>query len=157
MNASAGLTLRRAEERDLESIHRIEQACFSDPWELSSIVAALSLPHMQTWVAEQGEGADRRLVGYLIGLLIGSEAEVADLAVDPSVRRMGVGGQLLDCMLNEAPGRGVEVVFLEVRESNILARGLYASRSFREVGRRRGYYRDPLEDALLLRRDLAPS
>ena len=157
MRVASRMSIRLADLGDLPSIHAIEKACFSDPWELDSISAVLALPHMKTWVAEQGEGAERRVVGYVIGLLLGVEAEVADLAVDPPLKGKGIGGQLLDCLLNEAPAQGIEAVFLEVRESNAAARALYASRAFQEVGRRKSYYRQPVEDALILRRDFAPT
>ena len=157
MTVVDAVTVRRGQVSDLVGIHRLEQACFSDPWEEESVAAALTLPHMQTWVAERDDGGERRLVGYVIGLMLGAEAEVADLAVDPAVQGQGVGGLLLDRLLGEARGQGVRAMFLEVRESNAAARGLYASRSFEVVGRRSGYYRHPAEDALLLRRDLVPA
>ncbi len=157
MSAVQELVVRRATSGDLEGIERLERASFSDPWDRDAIHAALTLPHMKAWVAERGDGAERHLVGYVIGLMLGGEAEVADIAVAPEQRGSGAGGVLLDHLLAESVRDGVSVVFLEVREGNAAARGLYASRSFREVGRRKGYYHHPLEDALVLRRDLAPS
>jgi ribosomal-protein-alanine N-acetyltransferase len=68
-----------------------------------------------------------------------------------SSRGRGLGGKLLDAALDEVASRGADQVFLEVRESNHTARSLYASRGFTEVSRRRGYYRSPVEDALVLR------
>jgi ribosomal-protein-alanine N-acetyltransferase len=157
MTLLTSLTIRRATEADLPSIYRMEQASFADPWDEDAITAALTLPHMQTWVAERGDHVSRELVGFVIGLMLGAEAEVADLAVSPAMRGQGVGGFLLDFLLAGAAREGVASVFLEVRESNVAARALYVSRAFREVGRRRGYYRQPVEDALLLRRDLVPT
>ena len=79
------------------------------------------------------------------------EAEVLNLAVSPSCRGLGVGGMLLDAALSEAAAAGATSVFLEVRESNVAARALYASRGFTEISRRSRYYRKPVEDALVLR------
>src|SRR4249919_2067074 len=157
MMTITSVAIRPACEADIPLIHRMEQACFSDPWEVESIAAALTMPHMQAWVAEQGEGTARELVGYVIGLFMTGESEVADLAVEPSLRGRGIGGMLLDQLLSHSRSQGVEKVFLEVRASNSAAQALYESRGFLEVGRRRAYYRNPVEDALLLRRDLAPS
>ncbi len=157
MSAVAAVTVRRAVAEDLEAIKVLEEACFPDPWDESSIMAALSLRHMRTWVAETGDVGDRQVVGYVIALLLGSEAEVADLAVSPGSRRAGVGGVLLDRLLSEARGSGALTIYLEVRESNLAAKALYLSRGFMEVGRRRSYYRHPVEDALVLRRDFEPT
>jgi ribosomal-protein-alanine N-acetyltransferase len=157
MKTLSAVTVRPARPEDIPIVHRMEQACFSDPWEEASIAAALSLPHMRAWVAEQGEGAGRELIGYVIGLFLGGESEVADLAVEPSARGRGVGKLLLDQLLSESQSEGAQKVFLEVRASNMAAQALYGSRGFEVVGRRKGYYRNPVEDALLLRRDFAPT
>jgi ribosomal-protein-alanine N-acetyltransferase len=90
-------------------------------------------------------------------MVAGAEAEVADLAVAPAARRRGIGRALIDRLLSDLEREGVLAVFLEVRESNRAARALYESRAFHGVGRRRGYYRFPLEDALLLKRELGPT
>jgi ribosomal-protein-alanine N-acetyltransferase len=157
MTVAARVTVREATVADLPDVHRLEKACFSDPWDEASIAAALTLPHMRSWVAERGEGSGQEVVGYVIGLMLGPESEVADLAVAPEYRGQGIGGLLLDHLLLSSAREQVEVVFLEVRESNSSARALYRSRGFREVGSRRAYYRNPVEDALLLRRDIGPA
>src|SRR5207253_2646093 len=97
------------------------------------------------------EGAGAPPLGYVVAWFAADEGEIANLAVDPPARGRGLGAALLDAALAEASGRGVTAVYLEVRESNATARRLYASRGFVEVGRRRGYYRKPPEDAIVLR------
>ena len=82
------------------------------------------------------------------------EGEIANLAVTPAAWGAGVGRALLDAALEEGRRRGVSAVYLEVRDSNERARGLYRSRGFEEIGRRRGYYARPVEDAIVLRRTL---
>ena len=159
--ASGAVSVRPAEARDLPGILAIERASFSDPWTEDAFESAFALQRMRLFVAEEVSD-DRRggapvLVGYVVALLLGLEAEIADLAVAPSVRRRGIGSVLLDRTLADLSARGVEAVFLEVRESNSAARALYESRGFASVGRRRGYYRHPAEDALILKRESAPT
>jgi ribosomal-protein-alanine N-acetyltransferase len=174
--AGAGVVIRDAAARDLPAVLAIEAASFSDPWDLAAFESVLALPHMRFYVAEEPsgkreEGVDgrerergrggvagaARLVGYVVALVAADEAEVADLAVTPVARRRGIGGQLLDQATREAARCGARAMYLEVRESNRRAISIYESRGFREVGRRRGYYQHPREDALLLRCDLAPA
>jgi ribosomal-protein-alanine acetyltransferase len=100
------------------------------------------------WIAEQaGE-----LVGASATRTVADEVEVLTLGVAPSWRRRGVGRRLMDAALSNAGQEGARQVFLEVRESNGGARAFYAALGFIESGRRRAYYRDPAEDALVLAR-----
>lgn len=162
MTAVAGaLRIRRAVEADVTAMVAIERASFSDPWTASAIASTLRYDHMRVLVAEErgelgGDGAGRPL-GYVVAMVAGQEAEIADLAVSPDARRRGIGRALIDRLLADLEAEGVESVFLEVRESNRGARALYESRAFRGIGRRRGYYRLPVEDALLLKRELGPT
>ena len=89
-------------------------------------------------------------MGYAVLWCILDQGELANIAVQPDARREGLGGLLLDHLIEVARGRGVRSLFLEVRESNEGARRLYAHRSFEEIGIRRGYYQSPKEDARVL-------
>jgi ribosomal-protein-alanine N-acetyltransferase len=165
------LTIRPAMAADLEQVTAIEQACFSDPWTPEAFASALTLSHIRFLVAEEIDdpasgngvpavdhgGGVSRVVGYVLAMVAADEGEIADLAVAPAVRRRGVAGELLDRVAADARQAGVRALYLEVRESNVAAIALYRSRGFGPVGRRRGYYRHPPEDALLLRRDLGPA
>ena len=161
--ASKPLHIRRAVRADLASMLLIEQASFADPWTVDSLATALSLERMRVLVAESvGEGNDggdaaAGLLGYVVALVMGPEAEIADLAVAPRARRRGVGRALLGRVLAELGEAGVRTVYLEVRESNQAARTLYEANGFGSIGRRRGYYRQPVEDALVLRREIGPT
>jgi ribosomal-protein-alanine N-acetyltransferase len=86
-----------------------------------------------------------------------AEGELANLAVAPDSRGQGIGRALLAAMLADASNRKTSQIYLEVRESNVAARNLYASQKFEEIGRRKRYYRNPNEDALILRRTLEPA
>jgi ribosomal-protein-alanine N-acetyltransferase len=161
--ASKPLNIRRAVRGDLAAMLRIEQASFADPWTVESMATALSLDRMRVLVAESGElraqggDAPSGLLGYVVALVAGTEAEIADLAVAPEARRLGIGRALLQRILSELSDATVQTVYLEVRESNQAARTLYESFGFGSVGRRRGYYRSPIEDALVLRREIGPT
>jgi ribosomal-protein-alanine N-acetyltransferase len=162
VTAIAGtLYIRPAVEADVAAMVAIERASFSDPWTAAAIASTLRYDHMRVLVAEDrgelgGDGAGRPL-GYVVAMIAGPEAEIADLAVSPDARRRGIGRALIDRLLADLEAEDVVAVFLEVRESNHAARALYESRAFRGIGRRRGYYRLPVEDALLLKRELGPT
>ena len=161
--AKPPVAVRHAVGTDLELVGAIERVSFSDPWSVESLASALALPHARFFVAEDaaagraGRGGASPLLGYVVALLYGEEGEIADLAVAPAARRRGIGGVLLDRVAATAMESGVRALYLEVRESNVAARALYHSRGFDMVGRRRGYYSRPSEDALVLRRTMAPT
>jgi len=92
----------------------------------------------------------RRLLGYLCLWEIGHEIHVTNLAAHPDLRRRGVARTLLGAVLDDARSRAVSLAFLEVRPTNVEALGLYESFGFRVIGRRKGYYFDTGEDALVM-------
>lgn len=156
--SAASIAVRRAAVSDVPRVLEIEQASFVDPWTGEAFRASLTLPHLRFLVAEADgrPGGVGTVVGYVLAMVMGPEGEVADIAVAPEARGRGVGGVLLDQVTDLLVGTGVRTVYLEVRESNVAARRLYEGRDFRMVGRRRGYYRHPVEDALVLRREIDP-
>jgi len=150
----AAVTIRAATPADLDDIVEIERASFGDPWSRSLFFDALFGKHARFDAAVDAAGA---VYGYLVAQIVADEAEVLNLAVAPDRRRTGAGARLLRGFLDDARAQGVTTVHLDVRESNAAARALYARFGFAEVGRRRGYYREPVEDALVLRTDLPVS
>ena len=139
---------RTADLNDLTAIHAIEQASFSDPWSAATLAETISSQTDRCVVAEVGS----EVVGYAILRRVGPEAELLNLAVHPARRRQGMGDALLAEVLRALDADGGDTVFLEVRASNIAAQTLYRRHGFLPVGRRRGYYSAPLEDAVLMRR-----
>jgi ribosomal-protein-alanine N-acetyltransferase len=91
--------------------------------------------------------------GFVIAREVSTEWEIENIAVAGSARRRGLGTRLLGELLDLAKARGAVAVFLEVRESNQAARALYEKSAFLESGRRRRYYKNPQEDAILYRLD----
>jgi ribosomal-protein-alanine N-acetyltransferase len=145
-----GTLIRPAAFEDLPAIATIESESFSDPWSERSFAEILLSPAAIFLVATRGDS--KKIVGYVIALVISNEAEILNLATAPSLRRQGVGGDLLDAGIAAVDARGAGQIFLEVRESNQPALALYSSRRFSPIGQRRKYYRNPVEDALVLRR-----
>lgn len=127
-------------------MHGIEQAVFTDPWSLGQLRSSL----VAGWQFLVGERAGA-VVGYAVALHAADVAEILSLGVAAEARRRGVGRALVRAMLARLAALGVRTVYLEVRESNTAGRQLYATEGFEPAGRRRGYYRRPVEDALLLR------
>ena len=93
---------------------------------------------------------DFALAGFIVARLVGGEMHVNNMAVRSEFRRSGLGAILLETTLAEARKRGATVAHLEVRAGNRAAQGLYQRSGFEVVGRRRKYYRNPVEDALLM-------
>lgn len=155
-DTSAGVTsseprvptrLRAARASDIDAIVAIEQASFGDPWNRNAFADLLDEPRVCFLLAERG-GV---VCGYVVAWFVLDEGEIGNLAVSESSRRQGIGALLLDGAIRAAAAADIESLYLEVRDSNMSARALYASRGFAEIGRRRDYYRRPREDALVLR------
>lgn len=140
--------MRLARASDLDAILTIEHRVFSDPWSPASFAPEFNDPYTWFSVAE----IDGIVSGYAIARIVAKQGEIANIAVDPAHQRSGLGGKLLDAAMVAADAAECEAVWLEVRVSNEPARRLYESRGFEPIGRRRGYYRTPVEDALVLRR-----
>jgi ribosomal-protein-alanine N-acetyltransferase len=145
--AAGAVTVRPAAARDLDAVVAIERASFGDPWNRESFASALADRNLRFEVA----AAEGDVAGYIVYWLAAGEGELANIAVAPARRRDGIGALLLQHVLEAARAAKVAFVHLEVRESNAAARALYARFGFTEVGRRRAYYRNPVEDALMLR------
>jgi ribosomal-protein-alanine N-acetyltransferase len=93
------------------------------------------------------------LQGFVIAQVVGDEWEIENIAIAGPARRRGLGTRLLGELLDRARAKGAAAIFLEARESNRAARALYEKWALLESGRRRGYYKDPAEDAILYRLD----
>ena len=130
----------------LSQIAALEQECFSQPWSEAALEEELYNPQASFIVADDGEGG---VLGYAGLHVILDEGYITNVAVEEAARRHGVGSALMDvyCRFGQAH---LAFLTLEVRASNAPAIGLYEKMGFREVGRRKGYYSNPKEDALLM-------
>jgi ribosomal-protein-alanine N-acetyltransferase len=145
--------VRPAEAADLPRLVEIaSRSVTAAQWnqtEYQKLFAPEQVPTRVSLVVEQECG----VVGFIVGRQVEFEWEIENVAVTASARRLGLGTRLVGEFLRLARVHGGSAVFLEVRESNLAARALYEKWAFVESGRRRGYYSDPAEDALVLRFD----
>lgn len=146
----AGLTVRAAKPEDLAALLEIENLASHDPWGERAILSQLSSEVGASLVCEE----DGRVLGSLYLSLCAPEGEVLALAVLPEARRRGIGRLLLENGMKMLKSGGACVLYLDVRVSNTPALALYSSLGFREIGRRRGFYSHPKEDAVLMEREL---
>lgn len=154
MNAALrapGLALRPMREVDLEGAMACERAAYELPWSEDVVRECLRVGY-NCWVADLGG----EIVAHGIMSVGADECHVLNLCVHPQWQGMGLGRRLLRRLLALAREKGADTAFLEVRVSNALARKLYVSEGFCEVGTRRGYYpaRTGREDAVVLARSL---
>ena len=138
------------EECHLEELARLEQECFSHPWSRQALEEELSNPAAVFLVAVEGEG----VVGYAGMHVVCGEGYIDNIAVFPHARRKGVGRKLVQALIDWMDHHEGLFLTLEVRPSNEAAVLLYHSVGFEEAGRRKGFYQDPKEDALLMTRPL---
>ena len=134
----------------IDGVAALEQACFSTPWSRQSLEEELTndAAHFLTAVF------DGRVIGYLGILEVSGESDIANVAVLPAYRRLGVADKLLTAAVSEAQARGDEWITLEVRESNQAAQALYRKHGFEKVGERKDFYTKPTENAVIMRKTL---
>lgn len=127
----------------------LEKFCFADPWSEMSIASELQNLWSYWLVAVSGD----TVVGYIGSQSSFDEADVMNVAVHPDFRRQGIAEKLISTLVEELKNRGIHALMLEVRASNAPAIALYEKLGFQQVGLRKNYYRNPKEDALILRKE----
>ena len=131
-------------------VAELEKLCFSDPWSERSIASELTNPLSYWLVALDGD----RVAGYIGSQSVMGESDMMNVAVSPNYRRQGIGEGLVNALSAALKERGNACLTLEVRASNEPAISLYKKLGFQQVGRRPNYYRNPKEDALILKKML---
>lgn len=140
------ITLRRLTRADSAVIFGLAARCPGAAQWSDAGYESLGTNNIEGW----GAFRDGAIQGFIIVRRINDEMEILNLAVDPASRRGGIASRLFMESTAGGEGGGLRRIFLEVRESNSVARAFYASHGFVMSGRRRGYYSDPVEDALVL-------
>lgn len=139
------MDFKRAGANDASGIAELEAEIFTDPWDERSIRDCIGRGGM-CFVARDDSG----VIAYVIGTLIAPEGEIYRIAVKESKRLRGIGYRLLDYAVKTERGRGLETLFLEVRRENAAARALYKAYGFSEIAVRKGYYKNPTDDAIVM-------
>ena len=125
----------------------IETEAFSSPWQRETFADLIGRDGVELIVmTDEAAG----VIGYAVLWCVLDQGELANLALTPGRRGVGLGARLLRHLMGVAAGRGVRKLFLEVRASNVQALDLYDLFGFTEVGVRRGYYDNPKEDARVM-------
>jgi ribosomal-protein-alanine N-acetyltransferase len=137
----------------LTDILNIEGVSFPSPWGRESFEHEVRNPLSRFW----GILSDHGLIAYICFWVAAGEIHLMNIAVHPEMRKRGLGRLLMDKLVQTGVGEGVRKMWLEVRPSNEAARALYSGIGFIEVGRRRRYYTDTGEDAIVMARTLSPS
>ncbi len=130
---------------DIPKISEMEKRYFGQPWSAEGIRHYFD-EGLALFIVARDE---KETVGYACVACAADEGDLVSIAVDEDYRQKGIAAELLDIACGELKKEGVSKLFLEVRESNVPARKLYEKRGFLEAGRRRGFYSNPKEDAVL--------
>lgn len=139
---------------DLPDVIEIENISYPNPWQLSSFKGEIenrpiSNPYVVIYRPLE------KIIGYVIYWHIRNEVQISNIAISPGYRMQGVGEGVLRKIMLEMCHKEAEFVFLEVRPSNLAARCLYEKLGFAILGLRKGYYRNPSEDAIIMGKSLS--
>ena len=137
-------------ESHVGSIAQLEKLCFSDPWSENSIATELN-SRLSYWLVAVEDG---EVVGYIGSQSVLGESDMMNVAVHPDHRRKGIAQSLVQTLSMDLKERNNVCLTLEVRASNESAIALYEKLGFQQVGLRKNYYRNPKEDARILRKSL---
>lgn len=141
------MNIRRMTLEDIPAVVALDSLSFSLPWPERSFRFELTdNPASRCWVME----LDGRIVGMIVAWLLVDEVHIATIATHPHHRRQGIAGKLLMHALRYMFKEGAVSSFLEVRENNLAAQEMYRKIGYEAVGRRKGYYKDTNEDAILM-------
>lgn len=143
------ILIKEMSSEHVAQVAQLENLCFADPWSEKSVASELDNPLSKWIVALDGE----KVVGYVGSQTVMNETDIMNLAVHADYRRRGIGESLIQALVMLLKEEGSRQLTLEVRSSNQAAKELYSKMGFLQVGLRRGYYSNPKEDALILRKE----
>lgn len=143
------MIIEQMNEGHVLQIAQLESVCFSDPWSVNSIASELG-NKLSVWLVAI---EDNSVVGYVGSQTVLGETDMMNIATHPDHRGKGIATSLIKELIAELTLRKSRSLMLEVRASNDTAIRLYHNLGFAEVGRRKNYYRNPKEDALIMRKE----
>ena len=136
-------------QNHVAQVAELEKLCFSDPWSENSVASELENP-LALWLVADDDG---KVVGYIGSQTVMDASDMMNVAVHPDYRKQGIATTLIVGLVEELRRNGSRSLTLEVRASNENAIRLYRMLDFQEIGCRKNYYRNPREDALILRKE----
>ena len=136
-------------ESHVAQVAELEKVCFSDPWSEKSVASELN-NSLSCWLVAEEDGV---VAGYIGSQTVMDESDMMNVAVHPDFRRKGIAEALVTKLVEALKKRESHCLTLEVRASNEPAKALYEKLGFVQVGLRKNYYRNPKEDALILRKE----
>ena len=143
------MTITNMTNAHVTQIAELEKCCFNDPWSEMSIASELN-NRLSCWlVALDGDV----VVGYVGSQTVLGETDMMNIAVHPDYRKQGIATDLIQTLIDTLSKQGSHSLMLEVRQTNEPAKNLYQALGFETVGIRKNYYRNPRENALILRKE----
>ena len=143
------MIIERMKRDHVSQIAELEKLCFHDPWSENSIASELD-NKLSLWLVALDE---QRVIGYVGSQTVLGQTDMMNIAVHPDWRQQGIASSLILTLIQALSECGSQSLMLEVRASNQTAISVYHKLGFTEVGRRKNYYRNPKEDALILRKE----
>ena len=144
--------LKTEDSQFAQKVWTVAESAYKEgsPWTVDQLQQSIAAPNSTIIVASLGDG---EMVGLLIASQTMIETDVYLVAVSQAHQQKGIGSLLFDRLIEESEKNNIEMIFLEVRESNQTAYQLYLKKGFKEIGRRKNYYSNPTEDALMMKRE----
>ena len=140
------MEFRAIKESDCSQLFDIERECFTDPWQYGDLMSAILSDNGFGYCATEGD----RIISYLIGTQIAPEGEIYRVATTKSARRCSYAKKLIEYAIPLEKEKGLKTLYLEVRSHNTPAIALYSSLGFEKIATRKGYYRNPTDDAIIM-------
>ena len=131
---------------DIDTICQLEQICFSQPWSRQSLMSSLENPESYFIVAK----LNKNIAGYAGMYTVAGQGYIYNIAVFPEFRNIGIGKNLLKHLELYSIEKKLEFISLEVRESNKIARSMYENSGFKYMGTRKNFYKNPVENAIIM-------
>ena len=150
VSSGTSLLITRMTEHDLLEVVEIEELSGISAWGWDAYHKELQSPEDVIMLVGKIENGGGAIAGFIVSRVVAGELHINNVAVRPECHRRGFAAQLLTATLREGRRNGARLAFLEVREGNAAAQGLYRRCGFQVTGRRRRYYNQPVEDALLM-------
>lgn len=147
----SNIKIRKMTIEDLDGVMEVEEKSFTIPWSRQSFEEEL---FHNKYAVYNIATYHNKIVGYIGMWKVVDEVNITNVAVHPEYRSLGIGSALLGEVIKIANVMNMVNIYLEVRQSNLLAQKLYEKFGFQKVGRRKQYYSDNREDALLMTKEL---